>query len=84
VGEARFVVEQAGCPTCAARIHDALAAIATVETIEIDERADVASVRLIDGDGVSEQTIAATLEAISVGGGHEYRVRPGSWFSGPT
>ena len=84
MGEVRFVVEHAGCPTCAARIHDALAAIATVETIEIDEKADVASVRLVDGDAVSEQTIAAALEAISVGAGHDYRVQPGSWLSGPT
>ncbi|MDQ3672468.1 MAG: heavy-metal-associated domain-containing protein [Actinomycetota bacterium] len=76
---ARFEVEHAGCPSCAARIRGALEAIATVEVIEIDERADTAAVRLADSSRVLEEAVALALQKASAGSGHEYRVQPGSW-----
>jgi copper chaperone CopZ len=79
VADVRFVVEQAGCSSCAARIRGALEAIVTVEAIEIDEAADVASVSLADSSGVFEDAVVVALQNVSSGSGHEYRVRPGSW-----
>ncbi|MBA3376582.1 MAG: cation transporter [Actinobacteria bacterium] len=75
----RFVVEQAGCPSCAARIRAALEAIATVDAIEIDEGTDVASVRLANSPAVLEDAVVLALQKASAGSGHEYRVEPGSW-----
>jgi hypothetical protein len=37
VPQVRFTVEQAGCPSCAARIESALALVTQVEAIDIDE-----------------------------------------------
>ncbi len=79
MGDVRFVVEQAGCPSCAARIRSALEAIATVEAIEVDEAADIASVRLTDSPPVLEDAVALAVQNASAGSGHEYRVQPGSW-----
>ena len=78
----RFVVEQAGCPSCASLIREALDAIADVAGIEIDEAADRATVRLQRGSNVSEQTVADVLETVSRDSGHAYRVQPGSWVAG--
>jgi hypothetical protein len=58
---------------------EALEAIVTVEAIEIDEAADVASVSLADSSGVFEDAVVVALQNVSSGSGHEYRVRPGSW-----
>jgi hypothetical protein len=79
VADVRFVVEQAGCPTCAARIRGALEAIATVDAIEIDEAADIASVSVAGSSGVFEDAVVLALQKASAGSGHEYRVQPGSW-----
>jgi copper chaperone CopZ len=79
VADVRFVVEQAGCSSCAARIRAALEAIATVEVIEIDESADVALVSLADSSGLSEDAIVVALQKASTNSGHEYRVQAGSW-----
>ena len=73
-----FVVEHAGCPSCAERVRDALAPLAAVEDVEIDEPNDAARVRLVAPDGVTEGNVNALLAAASAGG-HEYRVEPGSW-----
>ena len=72
-----FEVEQAGCESCAARVRAALEPLGTVESVEIDEAADVANVRL-DGDP-REEEVNGALGASSAGSGHLYRVKPGSW-----
>ena len=77
MGEVDFVVEQAGCTSCAARISQALAQIATVHEIELDEAADVAVVRV--SLAVSEERVNEVLGEVSEGSGHRYRVQPGSW-----
>jgi copper chaperone CopZ len=73
-----FVVEEAGCESCAKLVREALEPLGTVESIEIDEAADVAAVRL-DTTGATESDVDRALAAVSVGAGHAYRVRPGSW-----
>jgi cation transport ATPase len=72
-----FVVEQAGCASCAARVRGALEPLAEVVAIEVDEQADAATVRAA-GD-LSEDAANNALQAASHGSGHTYRVRPGSW-----
>ena len=72
-----FVVEQAGCESCARLVRGALEPLATVESIEVDEDADAATVRLT-GEA-TEDDVNLALAAASEGSGHEYRVRPGSW-----
>lgn len=74
-----FDVEQAGCDSCADRVRGALAPLGAVEAVEIDERADMATVVL---ESTVEPDRAAVNEALSdasAGAGHLYRVRPGSW-----
>ena len=75
--EVTFVVEQAGCDSCAARVRAALEPLGTVDAIEIDEDADAATVRV--SGAASEDAVAGALAAASHGSGHAYRVRPGSW-----
>ena len=77
-----FTVEQAGCPSCASLIREALGAIAVVAGIEIDEAADLATVRLEQGSNPSQRTVASVLETVSRNSGHAYRVQPGSWVEG--
>ena len=72
-----FVVEQAGCESCAARVRGALEPLAEVVAIEVDEQADAATVHAA-GD-VSEEAVNEALQTASHGSGHAYRVRPGSW-----
>jgi len=79
VGDVRFVVEQAGCSSCAVRIRAVLEAIVTVEGIEVDEAADIARVRLADSPPVLEDAVVLAVLNASPGSGHEYRVQPGSW-----
>jgi copper chaperone CopZ len=74
-----FVVEHAGCSSCAGRIRGALQAVATVDSIEVDEAADAARVRLRGPAELSEETVGHVLREASLGSGHEYCVRPGSW-----
>jgi copper chaperone CopZ len=76
----RFVVEHAGCNSCAARVRQALEAIATVHEVTVDESADVAFVSLASS-AASERIVNEALREASVGSGHAYRVRPGSWHA---
>jgi copper chaperone CopZ len=75
-----FEVEQAGCPSCAARVRDALAALGAVGAIDIDEEADEATVRLTVEPSVGEDEVNRALLGASHGSGHGYRVKPGSWL----
>lgn len=68
-----FVVEEAGCESCAALVREALEPLAAVETVEPDHDADTAAVRVR-----GELTEAAANEALAAVG-HAYRVRAGSW-----
>ena len=77
-----LVVEQAGCSSCAARVRAVLEEIAVVDAVDVDEDADVASVRLHSPQALAEETVASALREASAGSGHEYRVRPGSWRTG--
>jgi copper chaperone CopZ len=78
MNEVRFVVEHAGCNSCASRVRQALEAIATVHEVTVDESGDVAFVSLASA-AVSEQSVNEALREASTGSGHEYSVRPGSW-----
>lgn len=73
-----FIVEEAGCSSCATRVRTALEPLGTVEAIDLDHDANHATVQLA-GEGVSEAAVNAALEQASEGSGHTYRVRPGSW-----
>jgi hypothetical protein len=77
-----FAVEQAGCPSCAARVREALNGLAAVVELTIDEDDDVATVRLAPGAAASEDEVNRVLDEISQGTGHAYRVKPGSWHAG--
>ncbi len=74
-----FVVEQAGCESCAARVRSALAELLEIEEIAVDESADVAIVRARAPRKLARTTVDAALAAVSVDGEHTYRVRPDSW-----
>lgn len=76
-----FVVEQAGCESCAARVRGALEPLAEVEAVEVDKDADAATVRAVGQ--LSEDAVNEALLAASHGSGHTYRVRPGSWRVAP-
>ena len=73
-----FVVAEAGCESCAALVRDALEPLGTVESVEIDEAADEATVVLAD-TGATEIEVGAALAEASEGTGHAYAVRAGSW-----
>ena len=73
-----FEVEEAGCDSCAALVRGALEPLATVESVEVDEAADRATVRLDAAPELAEADVAAALAGASAGAGHAYRVRPGS------
>lgn len=75
----RFVVEDAGCDSCAARVRGAIEPIATVAGTEVDHDAELTTIQLAPGATVSEQDVEQALAAASEGTPHTYRVRPGSW-----
>jgi copper chaperone CopZ len=75
VGEFRFIVEQAGCETCAQRVRSALAPVVTVESVSIDESADTATVVAYADTPPSLEALDAALADASAGSGHTYRVR---------
>ena len=75
----RFLVEEAGCDSCAKLVREALEPLGAVDSIEVDEDADVALVRL--EASVGEDDVNRALTEVSAGAGHAYRVRPGSWFA---
>ena len=74
-----FEVEQAGCTSCAARVREALAPLAVVSDLAIDESADSATVHLASDGSVREEDVNRVLLEASQGSGHLYRVKPGSW-----
>jgi copper chaperone CopZ len=74
-----FEVEQAGCSSCAQRVHGALSRVVAVAELAIDADADVAVVRLAAGATASEDEVNRVLDGLSHGAGHAYRVKPGSW-----
>ena len=74
-----FEVEQAGCESCAVRVRRALEPLLSVESITIDETRDLATVAATAETRVRRAAIDELLEDASVGAGHAYRVRPGSW-----
>jgi copper chaperone CopZ len=76
-----FVVENAGCASCAARVRGALEPVALVHDIEVDEPADIATVRMEVRPEVDQDAVDQVLRQASEGAGHAYRVRPGSWCS---
>ena len=78
----RFVVENAGCASCGELVRDALASLGEVEAVDVDEGADIANVRLASTLPVAIGDVDRVLGAASVGSGHGYRVRPGSWTRG--
>ena len=80
MGSVQFVVESAGCASCASRIQGALAEVGIVEAVDIDEAADVAVVRM-STPHASESRVNDVLGTASHGSGHAYRIRPGSWHS---
>ena len=66
-----FEVEEAGCESCAALVRGALEPLATVESVEVDEAADRATVRLgagytvaIDTDFLTEARTLLGADAI--------------------
>ena len=73
-----FVVSEAGCESCAKLVRQALEPLGAVESIEVDEAADEAAVRL-DAAETTESDVNRALAGVSAGAGHAYRVRPGSW-----
>ena len=79
VHEVEFVVEQAGCTSCAARLREAFEAVGSVAAVDIDEEADTASVRLHTSDQVTGDVVDRVLEAASAGSGHGYARRSGTW-----
>jgi copper chaperone CopZ len=78
--ERRFEVENAGCPSCAERVHGALTALGIIDSITIDEEADSATVSMRTSEAVEEESVNSALAAASTGAGHDYRVRAGSWL----
>ena len=80
MSEITLVVEGAGCATCATRVRDALAPLARVRDVAVDEVADAATVS-VDAPGLTEEAVTDVLAAASAGAGHAYRVRRGSWHA---
>jgi copper chaperone CopZ len=74
-----FRVEEAGCSSCAARVREAITPLAAVESVEIDEAADMATVRVFPAGELLESAVNGALAEASHGAGHAYRVKPGSW-----
>ena len=79
--EIRFIVEQAGCESCAGRVRSALADLLVIDEIAVDEAADAAAVRAHGGRGLEVARVDAALAQASADSGHTYRVRPGSWVT---
>lgn len=74
----QFVVDQAGCESCAARVRSALAGVVTVASISIDEADDTATVIARAPEAITVEALDELLAAASDGSGHTYRVVPGS------
>ncbi len=72
-----FEVEQAGCESCGKLIGTALSHVGRVESVQIDEALDRATVVL--AGLASRAAVDAALKEASTGAGHAYRVRADSW-----
>jgi len=79
VNEIHFIVDQAGCTSCAELLNKALAPIAEVRGIDVDEGADRAAVRVTFSPDLSQEAVSGALLNASTAAGHDYRVQPGSW-----
>jgi hypothetical protein len=73
-----FVVEHAGCASCAERVRTALAGLGEVLAIEIDEEDDSAGVQAHLTAGVTREDVERSVVEASAGSGHKYGVRRGS------
>jgi hypothetical protein len=71
----QFVVDGAGCESCAERVRSAVAPLVTVESITIDESTDTATVVVRAESPPSVDAIDAALADASTGSGHAYRVQ---------
>jgi copper chaperone CopZ len=71
----RFVVEQAGCESCAERVRSALSQLVTIDSISIDEASDTATVVARADASPSLDALDAALADASAGSGHTYRLR---------
>ena len=58
-----FVVDQAGCASCAELVREVLSELGAVEAVEVDDSADLASVRLVADGAVSSEQLDALLAA---------------------
>lgn len=76
-----FIVEEAGCESCAVRVRSALEPLGAVVAIEVDHDADASTVRLAGNGTLSEEALNRALESASREAGHAYRVRPGSFVA---
>lgn len=74
-----FVVEEAGCTSCAELIRETLGEIGLVAQIEVDEVADFSLVRFAPPGLLSADDVDRMLALASGGSGHGYRIKPGSW-----
>ena len=74
-----FDVLNAGCSSCAEKVRAVLSPLGAVEAIVVDEAADTATVRLVAPADLTRSEVDDVLELASAGGGHAYRVKPGSW-----
>jgi copper chaperone CopZ len=79
VAEVVFVVEHAGCPSCAARLREAFEKVGLVAAVDIDEGADTASVRLDTSEQMTGDVVDRVLDQASAGSGHAYVRRSGTW-----
>lgn len=77
--EVGFVVEHAGCPSCAERVRSALSPLGVIREVAIDEADDSATVRAEGSSDMSLEAVSTALQEASAGSGHEYSVRSGSW-----
>jgi hypothetical protein len=59
-----FLVEQAGCESCAARVQSALAGLLAIKEITVDEGADIAAVR-VGCERVHPATIALVAAMVA-------------------
>ena len=74
-----FEVESAGCPSCAEKVRAALTPLGRVESVEIDEAADIAVVQVRAAATFTAAVADEALASASVDAGHAYRVKPGTW-----
>ena len=77
-----FVVQEAGCESCAVRVRTALEPLLHIREIAIDEAGDAATVSGELHAPVTEAAVEAALAQASAGSGHRYRLAPGSWRAG--